>query len=131
MEVSMKKAGSILCFVFIFLMAISCNSAFATDSKHYGIPVSSILSAAYDPVVNCVIEQVHQHDGIFYGGHFNNDGHGHHGLHADDVCTLSYCEEIYLHQHNGVHFAGHNGSGGCVGHSHKNGHGHSFRHRRF
>jgi len=117
-----KNLGFLM--ILAILMVTSCGDAFGSNDGHFRIPASSIRSAAYDPVLNCAIEQVHQHNGIYYGGHFNNDGHGHHGLHADDFCSLNNCNEISLHMHNGVHFAGHHGSDGHIGHGNGHGHGH-------
>ena len=104
--------------VFTLLIASACETGFGSSNDT--IPVSSIRSAASDPVVNCAIEEVHQHDGIHYAGHYNNDGHGHHGLEADNICTINSCTETGLHRHNGIYYAGHHGSDGHGGHG--NGH---------
>ena len=114
----MKKIGFVLVFV---LMAVSgCENGLYAHNDHNSIPVSNIRSVAYDPAANCAIEQVHQHNGVYYGGHYNNDIHGHHGLHADGICIITSCEITGLHQHNGIYYAGHHGSDGHGGHG--NGH---------
>jgi hypothetical protein len=103
----MKNISIFIVLAFVLAVFTSCNSG---DGGGLNILPASIRSAAYDPVTNCVVEQVHQHNGAYYSGHYNNDGHGHHGLHADDVCAVNTCTETGLHQHNGIHYAGHHGS---------------------
>ena len=119
----MKKTLFYSFMIFSLLLFANCDNALGTNDDHNGIPISNIRSAIYDPVINCAMEEIHQHNGIYYGIHFNNDGHGHHGLRADDYCTLNNCTQTSLHQHNGIHFAGHNNS--C---SHGNEHGHGSGH---
>ena len=117
----MKKLGFIAFLSFVLFF--SCDNGLSSNNSHNsGASLSNIRSAVYDPVTGCTIEQVHQHNGIYYGGHFNNDGHGHHGLYADTICILDSCSVTNLHQHNGRYYAGHHGSDSCVGHGHGNGH---------
>jgi hypothetical protein len=56
---------------------------------------------------------VHEHSGVYYSGHYNNDGHDHseHHLQADEACASLDCRETGLHQHNGTRYAGHHGNG--------------------
>jgi hypothetical protein len=102
--------------VFAVLMVSGCDTGLGTNNGHNQISLSSIRSVANDPVANCAVEEVHQHNGVHYGGHYNNDGHGHHGLQANDICIVTNCEETGIHQHNGTHYAGHHGSDGHNGH---------------
>jgi hypothetical protein len=104
-------------FILLALMVafLSCENG-VTDNNPLGI--ASIRSAVYDTAVGCVVETVHTHNGIHYSGHYNNDGHGHYGLQADNVCGLVNCEETGLHQHNGTHYAGHAGNDGHHGNGH-------------
>jgi hypothetical protein len=75
--------------------------------------LANIRSAVDDPVTDCISEILHSHNAIQYSGHYNNDGHGHHGLQADNVCAVADCVETGLHQHNGTHYAGHAGNDIC------------------
>jgi len=50
------------------------------------IVLFSFLAVVLFIISGCTLEEVHQHNGAHYSGHYNNDGHGHHGLQADDVC---------------------------------------------
>jgi hypothetical protein len=112
-----------LCIVFLFISG--CDNDLNSDNDLNNIPLANIRSVADDPILDCVVEQVHQHNGIHYSGHYNNDGHGHHGLQADNICTIDYCTETNLHEHNGIHYTGHNNS---CGNGHSNGHGHGNGH---
>ena len=114
---------NILLFTFLFfafLIVSACENGYNSNNDHDPVPVANIRSAINDPVVNCFIEEVHQHNGNYYGGHYNNDGHGHHGLQADNICTVGSCTETSLHQHDEIHYSGHHGSDGH--NSHGNGH---------
>ena len=109
-------------FLFIFLSLIfvvmGCDHNIDPNNNHNNIPLESIRNVAEDPVIDCIVEQVHQHNGIYYAGHYNNDIHGHHGLTADNICTLTSCQKTSLHEHNGIHYAGHHG----LNDHHGNGH---------
>jgi hypothetical protein len=100
---------SVLAFAFLFISG--CDLAY-NENGNNAIPVANIRSAASDPVADCAIEEVHQHNGVYYAGHYNNDGHGHRYLQADYICTESYCYETGLHCHNGIPFAGNYGQAG-------------------
>jgi hypothetical protein len=126
----MKKFSvSVYIFTFSvvsFLFVLGCeNNPNAHDgySADNEIALSLIRDVAEYPVTDCAIEQVHQHDGAYYSGHYNNDGHGHSGLRADNTCTINSCTKTDLHQHNGVHYTGHNNT--CCGHG---GHGNVRHH---
>jgi len=102
----------------VFLLIISgCENGHTHDRSGL-ISAQNIRSAASDPVAGCTQEEVHQHNGVYYSGHYNNDGHGHHGLRADDVCIITACGVTDLHEHNGIHYAGHNNSCGHSGNGH-------------
>jgi hypothetical protein len=116
----MKKIGFLSTLVFALIIVASCDTGINSDDGHNTVTLASIRSAAVDPVSNCAIEQVHQHGNDYYSGHYNNDGHGHHGLQANDICIFTDCEETALHDHNGTHYAGHHGSDNHNGHG--NGH---------
>ena len=108
--------------VFVFIVVSGCEHGLNSTDVLNTITASSIRNVAYDPVANCAVEQVHQHNGDYYGGHYNNDTHSHQGLHADGICTINTCEDTGLHQHNGTYYAGHHGSDGHGGHGNENGH---------
>ena len=100
----------------------SNNNAGNTGDKTSENPLlANIRSVTLDPASNCTNEQVHEHSGVQYSGHYNNDGHGHHGLTADAACAVTDCEQTGLHTHNGTHYAGHSGSDGCGHHGNKPG----------
>jgi len=111
----MKELFRLIRLSVVILMISGCEHGFADDTDELA-PVSSILSAALDPAANCVIEEVHEHDGVYYGCHYNYDGHGHEGLQADSTCGLPNCGETGLHEHNEVCYAGHAGDDGCNHH---------------
>jgi hypothetical protein len=113
---------NILFLISLGIAFLSINGCELDHNSNNNIPLANIRSVTEDPVLNCAIEQVHQHNGIHYSGHYNNDGHGHHGLQADNICTRNYCSETNLHNHNGINYAGHHGSCG-------NKHGHNNSHR--
>ena len=120
----MKKI--VLCSLLAVVLFIisGCENGLNYDGNGL-ISARNIRSAALDPVAGCTLEKVHQHNGVYYSGHYNNDGHGHHGLQADDVCVIAACGVTDLHTHNGIHYAGHNSSCGHSGNGHhggKNGH---------
>nr|AGS53380.1 hypothetical protein [uncultured bacterium contig00018] len=117
----MKNILIFSALAFVLAMASGCDHGLTANNNT--ISASNIRSAIYDPVTDCSIEEVHQHNGTYYGEHYNNDGHGHHGLHADNVCLINTCEITGLHQHNSIYYAGHNNScGHGVGSGHGNGH---------
>jgi len=118
--VTMKKIVFLPALVFVLMVVASCDTGINSNDGHNTVPIASIRSVAVDPVADCVIEQVHQHGNDYYGSHYNNDGHGHHGLQADDICKFTDCKESELHNHNGTHYAGHHGSDNHNGHG--NGH---------
>ena len=116
----MKNIVFFSVLIFVLLLVAACENGFNSTNGLGSIPSSNIRSVAFDPVANCAIEEVHQHNGEYYGGHYNNDVHGHQGLHADGICVIPSCEITDLHQHNGTYYAGHHGSDGHGGHG--NGH---------
>ena len=104
----------------LIFVCIGCDNVLTGGDEP---PVlESIRSAVYDPVNDCAIETVHTHNGIQYTGHYNHDGHGHHGLTADTVCPVADCEQIGLHQHSGTHYAGHAGDDAGADHHGKGRH---------
>jgi hypothetical protein len=110
----------------LVLLGIAIFFSYGCESAHNQnkyISLANIRSVVEDPVLDCAVEHVHQHNGIHYSGHYNNDGHGHHGLQADNICTINSCSETNVHNHNGIHYAGHHGScGNSHTHGHKNSH---------
>jgi hypothetical protein len=114
----MKTILFLIVLVSIFFVALGCEHNINSNDNHSDILISNVRSVADDPVIDCVVEQVHQHNGNYYAGHYNNDIHRHHGLTANDICTINSCDKTSLHEHNGIHYAGHHGSDG----HHNNGH---------
>jgi len=119
----MKKILLFSLLTVVLLIISGCENGLNHDGKSL-ISAQNIRGAASDPVADCIMEETHQHDGVHYSGHYNNDVHGHHGLQADDVCALPACETTTSHTHNGIHYAGHNGSCDHDGNGHhgRNGH---------
>jgi len=107
----MKNIFSLIILVFAFFAILGCDHNNNPSNNQNNISLSNIRSVADDPVANCIVEQLHQHNGNYYAGHYNNDIHGHHGLSADDICTVNSCDENSLHQHNGNYYAGHHRDG--------------------
>jgi hypothetical protein len=115
------SSAIIACSVILMAYGYSHSNSSNSASKE----PRSVRNASLDPVADCTIEHEHQHDGEYYAGHYNNDGHGHHGLKADNICPFANCEKTSLHRHNGMNFAGHHGSGGYW---HRGNRGHGWRH---
>ena len=117
-----KKFLTFLTICALLLTAlISCDNGFHATDKEDNVSLANVRSVTFDTVSGCINENIHLHDGIYYSGHYNNDGHGHHGLTADNVCSIKNCQQTDLHQHNGMHYTGHSGNDGCGNH-HENGH---------
>jgi len=119
----MKKILFFSLLAVVLFVVSGCENGLNHDGREL-ISAQNIRSAALDPVAGCTTEEVHQHNGVHYSGHYNNDGHGHHGLQADDVCVLPNCEITASHTHNGIHYAGHNSLCGHDGNGHHGGNGH-------
>jgi hypothetical protein len=105
----------VLC-VFLLVALAGCDNAFHDKDKDDIVPLVNVRNVTFDPFSDCVKENVHLHNDIYYSGHYNNDGHGHHGLTADNVCSIADCQETNLHQHNGTHYTGHSGDDNCGEH---------------
>jgi hypothetical protein len=119
----MKQKISLFSFaiyIFLFVALAGCDNNFHDTKKDNNVPFASVQSVIFDTVSDCINENVLLHNGIYYSGHYNNDGHGHHGLSADNVCSITNCQETGLHQHNGIHYTGHSGNDAC--NHHENGH---------
>jgi hypothetical protein len=59
----------------VFLLIISgCENGLNHD-ENWLISARNIRIAILDPVAGCTLEEVHQHNGVHYSGHYNNDGH--------------------------------------------------------
>jgi hypothetical protein len=116
----MKNILFLIVLVSAFFVVLSCDHNTNPNNNYDDIPLSNIRSVADDPIVGCIVEQVHQHNSNYYSGHYNNDIHGHHGLIADNICPINSCDKTFLHEHNGIHYAGHHGSDSH--NSHDNGH---------
>jgi len=112
----MKKILLFSLLAVVLFIISGCENSLNHDGN--GLTARNILNAASDTVAGCTLEEVHQHNGVHYSGHYNNDGHGHHGLAADNVCVLPNCEITDLHTHNDIHYAGHNSSCGHDGDGH-------------
>ena len=121
----MKKV-LLLSVLMTFLFTISgCDNGLHNNGSHNNIAPANVRDVALlniGQVHGCTDENVHQHNGVNYSGHYNNDGHGHNGLHADDICILSTCNDTALHKHNGRHYAGHHSSCSHGGHGNHNEH---------
>ena len=114
----MKNILFLIILVFAFLAVLGCDHNNDPNNDPNNILLSNVRSVADDPIVNCIEEQLHQHNDNYYAGHYNNDKHGHHGLTADNICTINSCDKTSLHEHNGVHYAGHHGYDGHHGNGH-------------
>jgi hypothetical protein len=117
----MKNKISLISCVFLLVALVGCDNGFHDMDKESNVLPVSVRSVTLDMFSDCVNENVHLHDGIYYSGHYNNDGHGHHGLTADNFCSITDCQKTNLHQHNGTHYTGHF-SGDNYGNHHGNGH---------
>ena len=98
--------GFIICM--IFMMSCENMDKYDENSKISNVSLLNVNNVVNDPIKNCIDENIHQHDnGTYYSGHYNNDGHEHYGLMADNACSITSCNEIALHRHNGTHYSGH------------------------
>ena len=116
----MKKILLFSLLTVVLLTISGCENGLSHDGNGV-ISVQNIRSVTLDPVAGCTLEEVHQHNGVYYSGHYNNDGHGHHGLEADDICIIAACGITGLHEHDGIHYAGHHSSDGHYGNDHHGG----------
>jgi hypothetical protein len=117
-----KKSSMVLILCFFLLAVLAgCDNGFHDTDGDGIVQPASVRNVTLDTFSDCVNENVHLHDGIYYSGHYNNDGHGHHGLTAENACSITNCQETNLHQHNGTHYTGHSGGDNCGDH-HGNGH---------
>jgi hypothetical protein len=122
----MKRITYLSLLTAILLAFSGCNLGLdQAGNSHNAVSAQNIRSATLDPVSGCTLGQTHQHNGEYYSGHYNNDGHGHSGLAADNFCTVSTCAATDTHTHNGIHYAGHNNS---CGHSGNGNHGGNCHH---
>jgi hypothetical protein len=74
-----KTFGLIICFLIISMGLITACEHFAGYNESFlysNNPTMNICN-----IDGCINENVHQHDGIYYSGHHNNDKHGHHHRH--------------------------------------------------
>lgn len=102
----------------VLVAVLGCSKHNPFDNENHngnGVAAKNVSSATLDPVAGCDEQRVHRHGDIDYSGHYNNDGHGHHGLAADDPCGRADCDRVDSHEHDGNHYAGHNNS--CCGNS--------------
>jgi len=125
----MKKILLFSLLAVVLLIISGCENGLSHDKNGLNndgkeLTARNILNAAIDNVSGCILEEVHQHNDVYYSGHYNNDGHGHHGLAADDICVLPTCEITALHTHNGTYYSGHNSSCGHDGYGHHSGNSH-------
>ena len=121
--VIVKKILLFFLLAVVLLIISGCENGLSHDENGL-ISAQNVRAAALDPVAGCILEDVHQHNGVYYSGHYNNDGHGHHSLAANDICVLPACEITASHTHDGIHYAGHNSSCDHDWDDHYNGNGH-------
>jgi hypothetical protein len=117
-----SRSWLLMGFITVVFALTGCENALNGDGHNSGgggnTNLASTRSVENDPVSGCVNENVHSHDGEHYSGHYNNDGHGHQGLQADEPCAQQGCQKTDLHKHNGTHYAGHSGADGHHGNEH-------------
>lgn len=107
----MKKISTLL-VVSTLLLMIVCAAGLAETVEAY--PLCTVL--------NCNYSEDHAHHGIFYSGHFMEDGHDYHLL-----CNVQNCKEVGSHEHHGVTHMAHHADDG---HSyHRNNTSHSSEHK--